>query len=67
MMDNSYITVARVQNALGVTQPGALALLRRIEQRGWLEDRGTSGGHGRVVWVAPEVLSVIEEKPPVLP
>jgi Fic family protein len=61
MMDNPYITVARVQKALGVTQPGALTLLRRIEKRGWLEDRGTSGRGGRVVWVAPEVLRVIEE------
>ncbi len=64
MMDNPYITVGRVQKALGVTQPGALSLLRRIEQRGWLQDRGTSGKGGRVVWVAPEVLGVIEEVGP---
>lgn len=64
MLDNPYITVARVQKALGVTQPGALSLLRRIEQRGWLQDRGTSGKGGRVVWVAPEVLCVIEEVGP---
>ena len=61
MMDNPYITVARVQKALGVTQPGALSLLRRIEQRGWLQGRGTSGKGGRVVSVAPEVLGVLEE------
>jgi Fic family protein len=60
MMDNPYITVARVQRTLGVTQPGALTLLRKIEQRGWLQDRGTSGKGGRVVWVAQEVRSVIE-------
>jgi Fic family protein len=61
MMENPYVTVARVRRALEVTQPGALNLLRRLERRGWLQELGTSGRGGRLVWVAPEVLRVIEE------
>jgi len=64
IMDNPYITVARVREALNVTQPGALQLLRGIERRGWLRDRGTVGRGGRIVWVAHEVLSVIEDVNP---
>jgi hypothetical protein len=47
--------------ALEVTQPGALNLLRGLEQRGWLRDLGTSGRGGRLMWVAPEVLRAIEQ------
>jgi Fic family protein len=61
MMDNPYVTVARVRMALEVTQPGALNLLRGLEQRGWLRDLGTSGRGGRLMWVAPEVLRAIEQ------
>lgn len=61
MMANPFITVRQVQERLGVTQPGALNLLRGIEGRGWLQDLGTLGRGGRTYWVAPEVLSVIAD------
>jgi Fic family protein len=63
LMANPFVTVRNVEDALGVTQPGALNLLRGIENRGWLREAGTFGRGGRVVWVAPEVLSVIAELP----
>jgi Fic family protein len=61
LMANPFVTVRNVQAALGVTQPGALNLLRGIEKRGWIRDMGTVGRGGRMVWVADEVLSVIAD------
>jgi len=61
LMANPFVTVRNVQTELGVTQPGALNLLRGIEKRGWLRDMGTIGRGGRTIWVAPEVLSVIAD------
>jgi len=65
LMANPFITVRNVQEDLGVTQPGALNLLRGLERRGWLREMGTIGRGGRTVWVAPEVLSVIADLPEV--
>jgi hypothetical protein len=67
IMANPYITVRQVQTALGVTQPGALNLLRSVEQRGWLRELGTVGRGGRAFWVAPEVLEVITAVDPEVP
>ncbi len=61
MMTNPFITVRQVQESLGVTQPGALNLLRGIEGRGWLRDLGTVGRGGRTYWLAPEVFAVIAD------
>jgi predicted transcriptional regulator of viral defense system len=61
LISNPYITVRQVQEALDVTQPGALNLLRSIERRGWLEDLGTIGRGGRAHWVAPDVLRVVAD------
>lgn len=61
LMANPFITVRQVQTSLGVTQPGALNLLRRIEQRGWLQELGTVGRGGRAYWVARELLEVIAD------
>jgi Fic family protein len=63
LMANPFVTVRNVQDALGVTQPGALNLLRSIENRGWLREAGTFGRGGRMMWVAPEVLAVIADLP----
>jgi hypothetical protein len=63
LMANPFVTVRNVQDALGVTQPGALNLVRSIENQGWLREAGTFGQGGRMVWVAPEVLAVIADLP----
>ncbi len=63
LMANPFVTVRNVQDALGVTQPGPLNLLRGIEGRGWLREAGTFGRFGRIVWVAPEVLAVLTDLP----
>lgn len=48
-----------------ITQPGALNLLRGIERRGLLREMGAIGQGGRMVWVAPEIFSVIADLPEV--
>ena len=50
----------RVERALGVTTQGARNLLVRAEGYGWLQPLGTVGRGGAAVWVAHDVLSVIE-------
>lgn len=61
LIANPFITVRQVQDGLSVTQPGALNLLRGIEDRGWLRKLGTLGRGGRAYWVAPEVFAVIAD------
>lgn len=63
LMANPFVTVRNVQDALGVTQPGALNLLRGMQGRGWLCEAGTVGRGGRMVWLAPEVLAAIADLP----
>lgn len=63
LMANPFVTVRNVQTQLGITQPGALNLLRGLEQRGWLREMGVIGRGGRMVWVAPEILGVISDLP----
>jgi Fic family protein len=64
LVANPFITVRQVQTSLEITQPGALSLLRRIEERGWLRDLGTIGRGGRTYWVAPEMFQVIADVSP---
>lgn len=59
IMANPFITVRQVQENLGVTQPGALNLVRRLEELGLLQKLGTIGRGGRTYWVAHEVLFAI--------
>ena len=61
LIANPFVTVRNVQSELEITQPGALNLLRGIERRDWLREMGAVGQGGRMVWVAPEILSVIAD------
>jgi Fic family protein len=63
LMANPFVTVRNVQTELHITQPGALNLLRGIERRGWLREMGAIGQGSRMVWVAPEILSVLADLP----
>lgn len=60
MMTNPFITVARVERALSVTNQGARNLIRDAEARGWLQTIESRGRGGRAWWVAREVWDVIE-------
>jgi Fic family protein len=60
MFANPYLTVTRVERALGLTNQGARNLLRDAERRGWLREIGAYGRGGRTFWLAPRVFDVIE-------
>jgi Fic family protein len=58
---NPFVTSRRVTDALGVTNQGALNLIRQLESRGWVRPVGTLGRGGRNYWLADDVLSVVSE------
>lgn len=57
---NPFVTVARVQRALEVTNQGARNIVRNAEERGWLTKLDTRGRGGRDYWLAQGVLTAIE-------
>ena len=57
---NPFLTVARVEKTVGLTNQGARNLIRDAERRGWLEEIGTSGRGGRVYWVARDLMDIID-------
>jgi Fic family protein len=61
LFHNPFVTTNRVMAALGVTNPGANNLLRRLEDRGWLRQSRVTGRGGRITWFAPEVMAAISE------
>ena len=62
LVENPYVTVKAVQESLGITNQGARNLISRAEsaEYGWLRQRPTTGTGGRKVWVAQEILDLME-------
>lgn len=63
LFENPYVTAKSVARRLGVTNQGALNLIRALEGKDWLRPLGTVGRGGRAFWYAPEVFEVIERPP----
>ncbi len=63
LLANPYVTVGRVQRALGVTNQGARNLVKEAERRGWITELATTGPGGRTYWVADRVLDVLQSPP----
>lgn len=61
LVSNPFITTARVMDALGVTNAGANNLLRRLEERGWLQQSRVAGRGGRITWVAHDVMAILDD------
>jgi Fic family protein len=61
MFSNPFLTVARVEAAIGVTNQGARNLLRDAAARGWCSELGTFGG--RAFWLADRVWAITEQQP----
>lgn len=57
---NPYVTVRNVERSTGLTNQGARNLIRRAEDRGWVQSIGTRGRGGREYWVALVIYRVIE-------
>lgn len=60
LFKNPYLTVARVERALGLTNQGARNLIRQAERREWVTEIGASGRGGRRYWMAARIFNVIE-------
>ncbi len=64
MFANPFLTVRRVERALGVTNQGARNLIRDAEERDWIRALEVRGGHGRRrYWLADEIFGIIESAP----
>lgn len=57
---NPFLTVARVEKAVELTNQGARNLIKDAERRGWLVEVGAVGRGGRVYWVARDLMDVID-------
>ncbi|MGH3516831.1 MAG: Fic family protein [Haloechinothrix sp.] len=60
---NPFVTVRRVETALGVSNQGARKLIRDAETRGWLRHFAAVGRGGRMYWVAHDIFAIIEAPP----
>ncbi len=60
LFSNPFVTVTRVQRALGLTNQGARNLVREAAKRGWLDEAGTGGRGGRAYWIAQEIFQIID-------
>lgn len=56
---NPFLTVARVEKAVGLTNQGARNLIKDAKRRGWLDEVGTIGRGGRMYWVARDLMEII--------
>jgi len=60
---NPFVTVRRVETALGITNQGARNLIRDAEARKWLETIRVRGRGRRHYWLARRVFEIIEAPP----
>jgi Fic family protein len=60
LLANPVLTTGRVERELAITNAGALNLIRQLESLEVVGDVGRSGRGGRRVWVAHDVLAVLE-------
>lgn len=63
LFQNPVMTSSRVQARLGVSNPGALNLIRALEERDVLEPIPVKGPGRARLWIAREILDLIEGGP----
>lgn len=59
LFTNPLVTVGAVTRALDVSQPTASTLLRKAEERHWVESLGRRGRGGREEWIAREIWNAV--------
>jgi Fic family protein len=57
---NPFLTVARVQKALNVSDQGARNLLADAEGREWIREYGSFGRGGRRYWLAQKIFDIVD-------
>lgn len=60
ILANPIVSARRVMDAVGVTNQGALNLIRCFESKRWVNLLGSFGRGDRKYWVAPTVLGLLE-------
>ncbi len=60
---NPFVTVRRVETALGITNQGARRLIRDAETRGWVATIHVKARGRRQYWLARQVFDIIEAPP----
>jgi Fic family protein len=63
LFENPFLTARTVADRLGVTNQGALKLVRALESRGWLAEMGTIGRGGRMYWTAADIFRIVDRPP----
>lgn len=63
LFENPFLTARTVSTRLGVTNQGAINLIRSLQERGWVQEVGTFGRGGRVYWVGMAIYNIIETPP----
>jgi Fic family protein len=63
IFQNPLATIATIRSHMGVTQPAALALLRRGVELGWLKPVGESTQGRRQYYIASELWAAITNEP----
>jgi Fic family protein len=63
LFENPFVTAKFVSTHLGITNQGALNLIRTLEKHGWLSPLGTLGRGGRTYWAAREVFAIVDRPP----
>ena len=63
---NPFVSASRVQVELGLSNQGALNLLRGLERRGWLARLGHHGRGATNYWYAHEVLGLFDDESSIL-
>lgn len=61
LFKNPFLTVARVESNVGITNQGARNLIKDAAKRGWLREVGSIGRGGRMWWVAQDLYNIIED------
>lgn len=59
LFSNPFVTVKRVETALGVTNQGARNLITSIEEKGLVRKIGSIGRGGRIFWLAEEIYQIV--------
>ena len=59
LFENPFLTTRRAIAALGITNQGALKLIRSLEGRGWLREIGGFGRGGLTYWLASDVFDTL--------
>jgi len=57
---NPFVTVKRVEQSLGLSNQGARKIVLRAVELGWIGETDLVGRGGAKVWMAEDVMAIVE-------